>query len=295
MEGRFRGTFTALVTPFKDGAIDHAAMELLVERQIAAGVDGVVPCGSTGESATLSHVEHHELIRAVVRQVGGRCRVLAGTGSNSTSAAVAMTREAESCGADGALVVTPYYNRPTQEGLFRHYAAIAESTSLPIVLYNVPARCSVDMANETVLRLRDRFKNIVAIKDASGGTDRVAELVTRSDIDVLSGDDEHTLAMMALGARGVISVMSNLAPSWMKSVVDAAAGGAFDSAREWHGRVAGLIRAIGRLGPNPVPVKTALAVRGLIREEFRLPLCPMEAGGRQIVADALKRLEVPMG
>ncbi|NOT01622.1 MAG: 4-hydroxy-tetrahydrodipicolinate synthase [Phycisphaerales bacterium] len=295
MDGRFRGTYTALVTPFKDEAIDHAGMEALVERQIAAGIDGVVPCGSTGESATLSHAEQHELIQGVVLHVGGRCKVLAGTGSNCTDAAVAMTREAESSGADGALVVTPYYNRPTQEGLFRHYAAIAESTSLPIVLYNVPARCSVDLANETVLRLRERFRNIVAIKDASGGTDRVTELVTRSDIDVLSGDDEHTLAMMALGARGVISVMSNLAPAWMKSLVDAAAAGAFDSAREWHGRVAALIRAIGRLGPNPIPIKTALAVRGLIREEFRLPLCPMEARDRNVVVEALKRLEVPAG
>ncbi len=291
-ESPFRGTYTALVTPVRDQAVDWETLDTLVQRQIDAGVDGVVPCGSTGESATLSHEEHDRVIATVIRKASGKCKVLAGTGSNSTAEAVRLTRHAEELGADGALVVTPYYNRPTQEGMFRHFSEVAISASLPIVLYNVPARCSVDLANDTVDRLRDKHDNIAAIKDASGGVDRVADLVHRIGIDVLCGDDSLTLPMMALGAVGVISVIANLTPEWMKQLVDAAAANDMNRARAHNQKVSGLADTIGALGPNPLPLKTAMAMKGLLAEEFRLPLCPMAAEQRQAVDEALRRFEL---
>lgn len=287
----FCGTFTALVTPLRNNQVDWPTLNALVERQIEAGVAGVVPCGSTGESATLSRNEHQHIIEAVVQRVAGRCKVLAGSGSSSTNEAIVLAQHAAAAGADAVLVVTPYYNRPTQEGLFRHYVALAEAVDLPIVLYNVPARCGVDLLNETILRLRQRHENIVAIKDASGGVDRVAELVARSDIAVLSGDDSLTLPLMALGAIGVISVISNLVPSWMKELV-AAADNDLASARRWHHKTCSLADEIGRLGPNPVPIKTAMALKGLLAEEFRLPLCPLDGDKRGAVERALRRHEI---
>ena len=289
----WRGTWTALVTPFRDGQIDWPTVSALLDRQIEAGVDGVVPCGSTGESATLTHDEQLRMIEAVVRHVDGRCRVLAGTGSSSTAVAIEMTRQAADAGADGALIVTPYYNRPSQEGLYGHYAAIAEAVDLPIVLYNVPARCGVDLANETVLRLSSDFEHVVALKDASGGVDRVSGFAARGDIAVLSGDDSLTLPMMALGAVGVISVIANLAPSWMKQLVDAAAVGDFQTARTWHQKACLLADAIGPLGPNPVPIKTAMAARGLLEATFRRPLCPMSDANRRNIESLLRAYEVP--
>jgi len=217
----WRGTYTALVTPFAGGEIDWRTVKTLLDRQIEAGVVGVVPCGSTGESATLTHDEHQRVIEAVVRHVDGRCRVLAGTGSNSTAEAIAMSRQAADVGADGVMLVAPYYVRPSQEGLYRHYAAVAQAVDLPIVLYNVPSRCGVDLANDTVVRLSRDFKNIVALKDASGGVDRVSSIAERGEVAVLCGDDSLTLPMMALGAVGVISVIANLVPSWMTQLVEA--------------------------------------------------------------------------
>lgn len=289
----WRGMYTALVTPFRNEAVDWSAVGALVERQIVAGVDGVVPCGSTGESATLTHDEQRRMVEAVVQHVDGRCRVLAGTGSSSTADAIEMTRHADDVGADGALIVTPYYNRPSQEGLYRHYAAIAEAVDLPIVLYNVPSRCGVDLANETIVRLGKAFGHIVAVKDASGGVDRVSELVHRSDLAVLSGDDCLTLPMMTLGAVGVISVIANLVPAWMKELVDAAAEGDFRKADGFHRKACLLADAIGELGPNPVPIKTAMAVRGLLSATFRLPLCPMNEENRQAVESLVRGYEVP--
>ncbi len=289
---RFAGTYTALVTPFRDGAVDWETLDALVDRQINAGVEGVVPCGSTGESATLSHEEHDRVVETVINRVRGRCKVIAGTGSNGTAEAVRLTRHAARAGADGALVVTPYYNRPTQEGLFRHFDTIAAAADIPIVLYNVPARCAIDLANETVARLRGARDNIVAIKDASGGVDRVAELTGPIGIDVLCGDDSLTLPMMSLGASGVISVIANLVPDWMKELVDAAAAGDHARARQCHLKTCGLADAVGGLGPNPLPVKTAMAAMGLIAEEYRLPLCSLAADARKSVQDTLRHYEL---
>lgn len=290
--GFFRGTYTALVTPFRDGKVDERALESLVERQIEAGVDGVVPCGSTGESATLSHDEHDRVIELVIKTVAGHCKIIAGTGSNCTAEAVRLTQTAADAGADGALIVAPYYNRPTQEGLFQHYSAIAKSVDLPIVLYNVPSRCAIDISNETVSRICGEHDNIAAIKDASGGVTRVAELVDRFGVDVLCGDDSLTLSMMAHGAVGVISVISNLVPEWMKELVDSATAGDFERCRTFHQKACGLADEIGVLGPNPVPVKTAMALTGLIAEELRLPLCKLAPDDRNRVADALRRYEL---
>lgn len=287
----FHGVFTALVTPFRDGRVDLAALESLVERQVESGVNGVVPCGSTGESAALARDEHDRIIEAVVTRAAGRCKVLAGTGTSSTAETVDRSRHAASAGADGVLVVAPYYVRPTQEGLYRHYAAVAEAIDIPVVLYNVPARCGVDLGNETVMRLRQDHSNIVGLKDASGRVDRVTELSARSDIAVLSGDDVLTLALMAQGAVGVISVLANLVPQWMRRIVQSVETD-LPRARRWHGRVSDLAAEIGRFGPNPVPIKTAMAICGLIREEFRLPLCPVGQTERGLIEQALRRREI---
>ncbi len=284
----WKGTYTALVTPFRDGQIDWPTVDRLIDRQLDAGIDGIVPCGSTGESAALTGAEHQRLVEAVIRRVDGRCKVIAGTGSSSTAHAIDLTQRAASAGADGALVVTPYYNRPTQEGLFRHYAAVADSTSIPIILYNVPARCAVDLQNETILRLADRCENIVAVKDASGGVGRVSELAAHPRLTVLCGDDSLTLPMMSLGAVGVISVISNLVPAWMKSLVDAVPSDPL-AARNWHARACGLADDIGRWGPNPLPIKTAMALQGLLAEEFRLPLCPMGDEQRRHIQASLSQ------
>lgn len=291
-KSKFRGTFTALVTPFRDGEIDWKTLDALVDRQVASGVEGVVPCGSTGESATLSHEEHHRVVEAVVARVGGRCIVLAGTGSNNTTEAVALTRHAAEAGADGALVVTPYYNRPTQEGLFEHFAAIAEAVDLPLVLYNVPVRCGVDLLNETVLRLCERCERIVGVKDASGGLERVGELVASGRVDVLCGDDGLTLPFMAHGATGVISVISNLLPADMKELVDASAANDYARARACHRKTCFLAERMAPFGPNPVPIKTAMAIQGLLAEEFRLPLCPMGDSERRALEGILRKFEV---
>jgi 4-hydroxy-tetrahydrodipicolinate synthase len=287
----FHGVFTALVSPFQEGEVDPAALEALVERQIEAGVHGLVPCGSTGESATLTRSEHDRIIETVTARAAGRCKVLAGTGTGSTTETVDRCHHAASAGVDGVLVVTPYYVRPTQEGLFRHYAAVAEAVELPIVLYNVPSRCGVDLANETVVRLREKYAHIVALKDASGNAGRTTDLAGRSDISVLSGDDVLTLPLMAEGAVGVISVLSNLVPAWLRSLVETVETD-LPKAREWHRRVCRLAADIGGFGPNPVPIKTAMAVCGLIPEEFRLPLCPLGQRERELLGQALRGRDI---
>src|SRR6058998_4434028 len=232
----FRGTFTALVTPFRNGAIDVAAFEKLIENQIAVGITGIVGVGTTGESPTLSHEERQELIRLAIATAKKRCLVLAGTGSNATQHAVADTKMAEKFGADGALLVAPYYNKPSQEGLFRHFKAIAESTSLPIILYNIPGRCSVDINPETVVRLAKESRNIVSIKEASGSVDRVSDLRRRlpESFTILSGDDSLTLPFIAVGAVGVVSVASNLFPAELCALVRACDSGDYKSAESLH-------------------------------------------------------------
>ncbi|HMJ05612.1 MAG TPA: 4-hydroxy-tetrahydrodipicolinate synthase [Chthoniobacterales bacterium] len=272
----FRGTYTALVTPFRDGAIDVSAFEKLVDAQINAGITGLVAIGTTGESPTLSHAERAEVIRLTMKFARGRCQVLAGTGSYATSEAVAATVAAEKMGVDGALIVAPYYNKPSQEGLFRHFQAIAQATKLPIMLYNIPGRCGVDITAPTVERLAAASGNFRAIKEASGSVARVSELRARlpDAFTILSGDDGLTLPFMAAGAVGVVSVASNLLPAEICAMVQAFRSGDVVAAQQWHLRLAGLFNDLF-LEPNPVPVKTALAWRGQMSSEVRLPLCEM--------------------
>jgi 4-hydroxy-tetrahydrodipicolinate synthase len=272
----FRGTFTALVTPFRNGEIDFVAFEKLLEKQIAAGINGVIAIGTTGESPTLSHEERESVIRKCVEMVQGRCAVLAGTGSYSTRDAVEATKRAEALGANGALVVAPYYNKPSQEGLFRHFKEVANATSLPILLYNIPGRCGVDIGADTVLRLAEACRNIISIKEAGGSVDRVSELCGRlpEAFTILSGDDSLTLPFMSVGAAGVVSVASNLIPSEVSALVAAYECGNVSGATKLHRQLFPLFKDLF-IEPNPVPIKTALAWRGLMSAECRLPLCEM--------------------
>ncbi|MEP6810300.1 MAG: 4-hydroxy-tetrahydrodipicolinate synthase [Chthoniobacterales bacterium] len=272
----FRGTYTALVTPFRAGAIDEAAFAKLIETQIDAGVQGIVAIGTTGESPTLSHAEREQVIRHAVAVANGRCQVLAGTGSYSTRETIAATIAAEKMGVNGALIVAPYYNKPSQEGLFRHFRAIAQATALPIMLYNIPGRCGIDINAATVERLALDCGNIVAIKEASGSVERVSDLAARMPeaFTILSGDDGLTLPFLAAGAVGVVSVASNLLPVEVCALVQAFRVGDIALAQKWH-RLLGPIFKDLFLEPNPVPVKTALSWRNQMSNEVRLPLCEM--------------------
>jgi 4-hydroxy-tetrahydrodipicolinate synthase len=288
----FHGTFTALVTPFRDGGIDVAAFEQLIETQIAAGISGIVAIGTTGESPTLSHEEREQVIRVAVAKVNKHCLVLAGTGSNSTEHAIAETDRAEKLGVDAALLVAPYYNKPSQEGLFRHFKAIADATSLPIMLYNIPGRCSVDIVPETVARLAKECRNIVSIKEASGSVERVSELRRRlpDAFTILSGDDSLTLPFMAVGAVGVVSVASNLFPSEICAFVRACESGDLRSAETSHRKLLPLFKDLF-IEPNPVPVKTALGWRGAISPDVRLPLCEMSEANQARLRKTLEEFE----
>src|SRR6266705_3167293 len=288
----FRGTFTALVTPFRDGGIDTSAFEKLIEAQIAAGITGIVAVGTTGESPTLSHEEREQVIRLAVTTANKRCVVLAGTGSNATHHAVADTKMAEKLGADGALLVAPYYNKPSQEGLFRHFKAIADATALPIVLYNIPGRCGVDILPDTVVRLAGEFRNIVSIKEASGSVERISELRARlpESFTILSGDDSLTLPFMSVGAAGVVSVASNLFPAEVCSLVHAYQTGDVKSAKRLHRKMFPLFKDLF-IEPNPVPVKTALGWRGAMSGEVRLPLCEMTAANQARLRKTLEDFE----
>lgn len=292
VDSGLRGSMTAMVTPFKNGEVDWPCLIRLIDRQVEGGTDWLVPLGTTGESPTLTRTERERFLDTVLAQAGDKCPVMAGTGSNNTAEAVNRTRQAASAGAHAALVVAPSYNRPTQEGLFRHYAKVAECTDLHIVLYNVPARTGVNISNDTVVRLRERYPNIVAIKDATGGVDHVTDLLNRCDITVLSGDDSLTWPFMALGAVGAISVIANLAPSLMKSLVDAGLKGDATVARDIHRKVYDIAVGIGQYGPNPLPIKTAMAIGGLLAEEFRLPLCPLSDEARSGIEGVLRRHEL---
>jgi 4-hydroxy-tetrahydrodipicolinate synthase len=288
----FRGTFTALVTPFRDGGVDVLAFEKLIEAQVAAGITGIVAIGTTGESPTLSHEEREQVIRLTVARANKRCVVLAGTGSNSTQHAVADTKLAEKLGVDGALLVAPYYNKPSQEGLFRHFKTIAEATSLPIMLYNIPGRCGVDILPETVQRLAKHCGNIVSIKEASGSVERVSELRRRlpEAFTILSGDDSLTLPFMAVGAAGVVSVASNLFPSEVCALVRACESGDLKSAAKLHRKLLPLFKDLF-IEPNPVPVKTVLGWRDLLSGEVRLPLCEMSEANQARLRKTLEEFE----
>lgn len=286
----FSGSLVALVTPFKDGKVDLEKLAELVELHIQAGTNGLVPCGTTGESATLSHEEHELVISTVVRKADGRIPVLAGTGSNSTTEAIRLTRFAREAGADGALLITPYYNRPTQRGLVAHFEAVAKETDLPLVLYNVPSRTGVNMLPQAVIDC-SRLPNVVGIKEASGNVDQTVEILRGSSLTVLSGDDSLTLPLMAVGAKGVISVAANVAPKLMVDLVDLAAAGDFAAAREIHLRLFPLFKVLF-VETNPTPVKAAMAMLGRIRPELRLPLLPMEPGNQRALQDVLQDLGI---
>ena len=284
----FSGSIVAIVTPFRKGRVDERALGDLIEFQLANGTDGIVPCGTTGESATLSHQEHERVVAFTIETVKRRVPVIAGAGSNSTDEAIALTRHAKSAGADGALLITPYYNKPMQEGLFRHYKAVAEAVDLPLVLYNIPSRTSVNLLPSTVGRLA-AIRNIVAIKEGSGSLQQVSEILQACGdrFTVLSGDDPLTLPMMAVGAKGVITVTANIAPADMAAMVDAFAAGQLDQARRLHYKLFPLFTALF-YETNPIPVKAALAMMGKIDGELSLPLCPMASESREKLARVMK-------
>ena len=288
----FRGTFTALVTPFRHGAIDTSAFAKLIEAQIAAGITGIVAVGTTGESPTLSHEERQEVVRLAVTTANKRCQVLAGTGSNATPHAVADTKMAEKLGADGALLVAPYYNKPSQEGLFRHFKTIADATSLPIMLYNIPGRCGVDILPDTVARLAKECRKIVSIKEASGSVERISELRMRlrEPFTILSGDDSLTLPFMSVGAAGVVSVASNLFPTEVCALVHAFESGDVKAAMNLHHKMFPLFKDLF-IEPNPVPVKTALGWCGAMSGEVRLPLCDMSEANQARLRRTLEAFE----
>jgi 4-hydroxy-tetrahydrodipicolinate synthase len=278
----FTGTYTALVTPFQHGAVAYDELRKLVNTQIKAGISGLVPVGTTGESPTVTHEEHNDIIRATIEAANGRVPVIAGTGSNSTHEAIYTTQAADAAGADGMLVVAPYYNRPTQEGLFRHFAEIAEATDKPIILYSIPGRCGVEIGVPVIERLRAKYPHVAHIKEAGGSVDRVDQIISAlgKDITVLSGDDSLTLPFMAVGAQGVVSVASNLYPKEVGKLVSLALAHDYPKARALHRRLYPVFKTIF-IESNPAPIKAAMAEAGLIgSEEVRSPLCEMSAANR---------------
>ncbi|MDA0690878.1 MAG: 4-hydroxy-tetrahydrodipicolinate synthase [Nitrospinae bacterium] len=280
----FEGSLVAIVTPFKNGKVDEKALRALIEFQIAGGTEGIVPCGTTGESATLSHAEHDEVIGITVDACKGRAKVLAGTGSNSTWEAAELTEHAQKAGVDGSLQITPYYNKPNQEGLFLHFSSLAKGTDLPIILYNVPGRTAVNMLPETVERL-SKIDNIVGIKEASGSLMQISEIISLcgKDFTVLSGDDPLLWPILAIGGKGVISVTANVLPDKVAQLCQAAASGDGDKARALHYELMA-INEVLFIDTNPVPVKAALALMGKIGDELRSPLAPLS----QVLLDRLK-------
>lgn len=270
-----QGAYTAMVTPFSGGEVDYDRLSANIAFQIEQGIDGLVPVGTTGESPTLSYDEHHRVIEHTVERVAGRVKVIAGTGSNSTNEALGFTRHAKDVGADAALMVNPYYNKPTQEGLYRHFMSVADAIDLPIVLYNIPGRTNITMQPATVARLA-AHDNIVAIKEATGSLDIASEIASLSDIAIVSGDDSLTLPLMSVGGRGVISVLSNLLPAEVKALTDVGLAGNFAEARRLHLELFPLFKTCLMLATNPIPIKTAMALAGRDTGELRLPLCELE-------------------
>ncbi len=286
----FIGTYTAIVTPFRDGKIDDDSLERLIQFQIKSGVDGIVPAGTTGESSTLTYDENIEVVAKAVRFARGKTRIMAGTGANSTSEAIYLTKEAEKAGADSSLQVAPYYNKPTQEGLYQHFKAIARETKLPIVLYSIPGRCAVEIAVETVRRLARDCKNIVAIKEAGGSCDRVSQLraALGPNFTILCGDDSLTLPFMSVGAQGVVSVASNIIPREISQMVKFYLGGKTAAALRLHEKYYPLFKDLF-IETNPIPVKAALAMMKIIFEEYRLPLVAMNSKNRETLRQSMRR------
>jgi 4-hydroxy-tetrahydrodipicolinate synthase len=288
----FHGALTAIVTPFRDGAVDEAALRELIEWQIQSGIDGLVPCGSTGESATLSHAEHERVIKITVEQTRKRVPVVAGTGSNSTAEAIRLTASARELGADGALLISPYYNKPTQDGIYKHYKMVAASVDLPIVAYNIPGRTGSNIAPETFARLAE-IKNIIGVKEASGSTEQTSDILrlTNGKFTVLSGDDALTVPLMAIGAKGVIATIGNAMPREIHELAAAGLAGDFERARQLHYKMLPLMRALF-IETNPICIKQALAFMGKCCNELRMPLVPMTPPAAEKLKAAMKELRL---
>jgi 4-hydroxy-tetrahydrodipicolinate synthase len=283
----FTGAMVALVTPFQDGEIDFQTLDELIEFQLENSIDGIVPVGTTGESPTLSHEEHKKVIERVVKTVGGQVPVIAGAGSNSTAEAIELTAFAKKVGADATLQVGPYYNKPTQEGFYQHFKAIAEEVDLPIVLYNIPGRCGAGMTPETIARLAE-VENIAAIKEATGSLDQASEIATRCDITIISGDDSLTLPLASVGGKGVISVVANIVPADVKAMTDLILEGDLVSARQWHKKLFALCKSMLTLATNPIPIKAAMAMLNMASEELRLPMTPLEESKKAALRQTLE-------
>ncbi len=283
----FSGSMVALITPFDSGEVDYNTLDELVEFHLKSGTDGIVPTGTTGESPTLSHPEHRQVIERVIKTVGGKIPVIAGTGSNSTAEAIELTAFAKKAGAAASLQVTPYYNKPTQEGFYQHFATIAQEVDLPIVLYNIPGRCGAGMTPATVARLA-KIENIVAIKEATGQLDFASEVANLCDITIISGDDSLTLPIASVGGKGVISVVANVVPTDVKAMTDLILEGDFVSARKWHNKLFKLSKTMLSMATNPIPVKAAMALLGMASEEMRLPMTPLSSVQKEELRKLLK-------
>jgi 4-hydroxy-tetrahydrodipicolinate synthase len=289
---QFAGLTVALVTPFRDGEVDFADLRRLVDWHVQQGTDCLAPVGTTGESPTLDHEEHERVIAAVVEQAAGRIKVMPGTGSNSTREAIRLTRFARRAGADGALLVGPYYNKPTQEGYYRHFAAVAEACDLPQVLYNIPGRTGSMIQAETIARLAE-VPSIVGLKEATGQVDQASQVAALCDLTILSGDDSLTLPILSVGGRGVVSVVGNIVPADMKALVSAWEAGRPAEALRWHRKLFPLCRDMLGVATNPIPVKAAMRLLGRGTGELRLPLCPLDAAGEARVAQTLRAYGLP--
>ncbi len=283
----FTGAMVALVTPFQDGEVDFRTLDELIDFQLENGIDAIVPVGTTGESPTLSHAEHKKVIERVVKAAAGQVPVIAGAGSNSTAEAIELTAFAKKVGADATLQVDPYYNKPTQEGFYQHFKAIAEEVDLPLVLYDIPGRCGAGMTPETVVRLAE-LENIVAIKEASGKLDHASEIAARCDLTIISGDDSLTLPIASVGGKGVISVVANIVTADVKAMTDLILEGDFTSALKWHKKLFALCRNLLSLATNPIPIKAAMSMLNMCSDEMRLPMVPMDESKKAILRQALK-------
>ena len=283
---QFAGVTVALVTPFRKGDVDFAELGRLVDWHVEQGTDCLSPVGTTGESPTLDHEEHERVMAAVAERARGRIKLMPGTGSNSTREAIRLTKFAKKCGADGALMVGPYYNKPTQEGYYRHFAAVADAVDLPIVLYNIPGRTGSNILPETIARLA-KIPTIVGIKEATGSLDQASQIAALCNLTILSGDDSLTLPLMSIGGRGVVSVVGNIVPRDMKALIAAFEAGKNADAVRWHRKLFPLCRDMLGAATNPIPIKTAMRLLGRDTGELRLPLCPMDAGGEAKVRQTL--------
>jgi len=284
---KFAGLTVAIVTPFRNGEVDYAELGNLIEWHITQGTDCLAPCGTTGESPTLDHDEHERVIAAVCERARGRIKVMAGTGSNSTKEAARLTKAAKKAGADGSLLVGPYYNKPTQEGYFRHFTTVAQAVDLPIVIYNIPGRTGSNILPETMARMAEESPTIVAVKEATGSLDQASQIAALCDLTILSGDDSLTLPLMSIGGRGVVSVVGNIVPADMKALVKAFESGNFAEALRWHRKLFPLCRDMLGVATNPIPVKTAMAMLGRGTGELRLPMTALDEAGTERVRKTL--------